>query len=159
MPVIRACLRLLMAAIVAGDRCSVLVSSLQCIGGGMRLAIHAPNLGLSLPDQPFGKDVANRGLYTALATMVALSRSASARRSSRRYPLFSGSLGPRLVLPAQRFAAHANGCCCPGRHLAPRSALSFRTGLGAGPSSWASGLQPGGDDPHPGSSQGARADR
>ena len=31
-------------------------------------AIHAPNLGLSLPDQPFGKDVANRGLYTALAT-------------------------------------------------------------------------------------------
>ena len=34
----------------------------------MRLAIHAPNLGLSLPDQPFGKDVANRGLYTALAT-------------------------------------------------------------------------------------------
>ena len=33
----------------------------------MRLAIHAPNLGLSLPDQPFGKDVANRGLYTALA--------------------------------------------------------------------------------------------
>ena len=34
----------------------------------MRLAIHAPNLGLSLPEQPFGKDVANRGLYTALAT-------------------------------------------------------------------------------------------
>ena len=33
----------------------------------MRLAIHAPNLGLRLPDQPFGKDVANRGLYTALA--------------------------------------------------------------------------------------------
>ena len=33
----------------------------------MRLAIHAPNLGLSLPDQPFGKDVANRGLYSALA--------------------------------------------------------------------------------------------
>ena len=33
----------------------------------MRLAIHAPSLGLSLPDQPFGKDVANRGLYTALA--------------------------------------------------------------------------------------------
>ena len=35
---------------------------------GMRLAIHAPNLCLSLPDHPFGKDVANRGLYTALAT-------------------------------------------------------------------------------------------
>ena len=34
----------------------------------MRLAIHAPNLGLNLPDQPFGKDVANRGLYTALAS-------------------------------------------------------------------------------------------
>ena len=34
----------------------------------MRLAIHAPNLGLSLPDQPFGKDVANKGLYTALVT-------------------------------------------------------------------------------------------
>ena len=34
----------------------------------MRLAIHAPSLGLSLPDQPFGKDVANRGLYTALAS-------------------------------------------------------------------------------------------
>ena len=34
----------------------------------MRLAIYAPNLGLSLPDQPFGKDVANRGLYTALAS-------------------------------------------------------------------------------------------
>ena len=34
----------------------------------MRLAIHAPNLGLSLPEQPFGKDVANRGLYTALAS-------------------------------------------------------------------------------------------
>ena len=34
----------------------------------MRLAIHAPNLGLSLPDQPFGKDVANRGLYIALAS-------------------------------------------------------------------------------------------
>ena len=34
----------------------------------MRLAIHAPNLGLNLPDHPFGKDVANRGLYTALAT-------------------------------------------------------------------------------------------
>ena len=33
----------------------------------MRLAIYAPSLGLSLPDQPFGKDVANRGLYTALA--------------------------------------------------------------------------------------------
>ena len=33
----------------------------------MRLAIHAPNLGLSLPDQPFGKDVANFGLYSALA--------------------------------------------------------------------------------------------
>ena len=33
----------------------------------MRLAIHAPRLGLSLPDQPFGKDVANRGLFTALA--------------------------------------------------------------------------------------------
>ena len=33
----------------------------------MRLAIHAPNLGLILPDQPFGKDVANRGLFTALA--------------------------------------------------------------------------------------------
>ncbi len=32
----------------------------------MRLAIHAPNLCLSLPDQPFGKDVANRGLYAAL---------------------------------------------------------------------------------------------
>lgn len=32
----------------------------------MRLAIHAPSLGLALPDQPFGKDVANRGLYTAL---------------------------------------------------------------------------------------------
>ena len=44
------------------------VSSLQRSGGGMRLAIHAPNLGLSLPDQPFGKDVANRGLYTALAS-------------------------------------------------------------------------------------------
>ena len=34
----------------------------------MRLAIHAPNIGLSLPDQPFGKDVANRGLFTALAS-------------------------------------------------------------------------------------------
>ena len=34
----------------------------------MRLAIHAPNLGLSLPEQPFGKDVANRGLYSALAS-------------------------------------------------------------------------------------------
>ena len=34
----------------------------------MRLAIHAPNLGLSLPAQPFGKDVANRGLYAALAS-------------------------------------------------------------------------------------------
>ena len=33
----------------------------------MRLAIHAPYLGLNLPDQPFGKDVANRGLYSALA--------------------------------------------------------------------------------------------
>ena len=33
----------------------------------MHLAIHAPNLDLSLPDQPFGKDVANRGLFTALA--------------------------------------------------------------------------------------------
>ena len=32
----------------------------------MRLAIHAPNLGLRLSDQPFGKDVANRGLYRAL---------------------------------------------------------------------------------------------
>ena len=30
------------------------------------MAIHAPNLGLSLPDQPFGKDVANRGLFSAL---------------------------------------------------------------------------------------------
>ena len=34
----------------------------------MRLAIHAPNLGLSLPGQLFGKDVANSGLYKALAT-------------------------------------------------------------------------------------------
>ena len=33
----------------------------------MRLTIHAPYLGLNLPDQPFGKDVANRGLFTALA--------------------------------------------------------------------------------------------
>lgn len=33
----------------------------------MKLAIHAPTLGLSLPDQPFGKDVANQGLFTALA--------------------------------------------------------------------------------------------
>ena len=33
----------------------------------MRLVIHAPSLGLNLPDQPFGKDVANRGLYSALA--------------------------------------------------------------------------------------------
>lgn len=33
----------------------------------MRLAIHAPSLGLSLPDNPFGKDVANRGLYSALS--------------------------------------------------------------------------------------------
>ena len=33
----------------------------------MRLAIHAPNSGLSLPNQPFGKDVANRSLYRALA--------------------------------------------------------------------------------------------
>ena len=41
----------------------------------MRLAIHAPNLGLSLPEQPFDKDVANRGLY-ALAIMVASSKSA-----------------------------------------------------------------------------------
>ena len=36
---------------------------------GMRLAIHAPHLGLNLPDQPFGKDVANRGLFNALASM------------------------------------------------------------------------------------------
>ena len=35
---------------------------------GMRLAIHAPNLSLSLPDHPFGKDVANHGLYRALAS-------------------------------------------------------------------------------------------
>ena len=34
----------------------------------MDLAIYAPSLGLSLPDQPFGKDVANRGLYSALAS-------------------------------------------------------------------------------------------
>ena len=34
----------------------------------MSLVIHAPSLGLTLPDQPFGKDIANRGLYTALAT-------------------------------------------------------------------------------------------
>ena len=34
----------------------------------MRLAIHAPNLGLNLPGQPFGKDVANRGLFKALAS-------------------------------------------------------------------------------------------
>ena len=34
----------------------------------MRLAIHAPSLGLTLPDQPFGKDVANRGLYSALTS-------------------------------------------------------------------------------------------
>lgn len=33
----------------------------------MRLAIHAPTLGLALPDQPFGKDVANLGLFAALA--------------------------------------------------------------------------------------------
>ena len=33
----------------------------------MRLAIYSPSLGLTLPDRPFGKDVANRGLYTALA--------------------------------------------------------------------------------------------
>ena len=33
----------------------------------MRLSIHAPNLGICLPNQPFGKDVANRGLYRALA--------------------------------------------------------------------------------------------
>ena len=33
----------------------------------MRLAVHAPKLGLSVPDQPFGKDIANRGLYSALS--------------------------------------------------------------------------------------------
>ena len=34
----------------------------------MRLAIYAPHLGLTLPDQPFGKDVANLGLFNAFAT-------------------------------------------------------------------------------------------
>ena len=33
----------------------------------MRLAIHAPTLGFNLSDRPFGKDIANRGLFTALA--------------------------------------------------------------------------------------------
>ena len=32
----------------------------------MRLSIHAPSLGLKLPGQPFGKDIANRGLFSAL---------------------------------------------------------------------------------------------
>lgn len=33
----------------------------------MRLAVHAPSLGLNLPGNPFGKDIANRSLYRALA--------------------------------------------------------------------------------------------
>ena len=32
----------------------------------MRLAVYAPDLGFALPERPFGKDVANRGLFTAL---------------------------------------------------------------------------------------------
>ena len=34
----------------------------------MRLAIHAPNLGITLPEHPFGKDVANLGLFRSLVT-------------------------------------------------------------------------------------------
>lgn len=49
----------------------------------MRLAIYAPNLGLSLPDQPFGKDVANRGLYTALASHGAFEQISFARQISQ----------------------------------------------------------------------------
>ena len=49
----------------------------------MRLAIHAPNLGLSLPDQPFGKDVANRGLYTALQLEALVGASAADSRRSQ----------------------------------------------------------------------------
>ena len=71
----------------------------------MRLAIHAPNLGLTLPDQPFGKDVANRGFYTALAAMAALSRSASARRSSRRYPSAAAVWSCTWCGPPQSFVA------------------------------------------------------
>ena len=33
---------------------------------GMRLSIHAPSLVLNLPGQPFGKDIANQGLFRAL---------------------------------------------------------------------------------------------
>jgi D-inositol-3-phosphate glycosyltransferase len=32
-----------------------------------RLAIYSPVGSMALPDQPFGKDVANLGLYRALA--------------------------------------------------------------------------------------------
>ena len=76
----------------------------------MRLAIHAPNLGLSLPEQPFGKDVANRGLYTALATHGGFEQinfctngAAAAGDSAAAVWSCTWSGSP------QRFVAHANG--------------------------------------------------
>ena len=125
----------------------------------MRLAIHAPNLGLSLPDQPFGKDVANRGLYTALQAMAALSRSASARRSRRRWLSAAAVWSRTWGGPPQRFVALANGCSCPGGTLLRGQPYLSELAWERVSSSWPSGLQLGGDDPYPCSTQGARTDR
>ena len=91
--------------------------------------------------------------------MAALSRSASVRLSRHRPTILQKQFGAapgaaRLsVSPLNQTDAAARPARCSG--VSPIS----RTGLGEGPSPWPSVLQPGGDDPYPGSSQGARTDR
>ena len=44
---------------------------------------YSPSLGLTLPDRPFSKDIANRGLYTALAAPLVLTISVFVPRRIR----------------------------------------------------------------------------
>ena len=94
----------------------------------MRLAIHAPHLGLSLPDQPFGKDVANRGLYTALASHGGFEQINFCTAEQPPLATLQQQFGAAPGAARLTFRADANGCSRPG-WPAPRSA-SLRTGLG-----------------------------
>ena len=91
-------------------------------GGGMRLAIHAPNLGLSLPEQPFGKDVANRGLYTALATHGGFEQISFCTAENPPLAICSSSLEPHRVRPVSTF--HRSCKRMQPRRPAPCSAVS-----------------------------------
>ena len=90
----------------------------------MRLAIYAPSLGLSLPDQPFGKDVANRGLYTALACHGGFEQISFCTVENPPQATLQATFGADSGAERpQPFAAPSDGCCCSGRRSAPWSAL------------------------------------